>query len=213
MDYQHIKPYVLRVIAETSTGECSVSDLVDQIHASLPEEKKLTALRSKIGWAVLELKNEGTIIQTARETVKFASRIAKRKNLVSAFKSDTLTARLFEEECKRVLCHFKFVKVRLTGKTCDRGIDGEATFCICKELTLKFAIQCKGGRKKVSSPQVREFIGSIVGVYAGGIIFSSAGFTHEALASVKKLRQPPVYLVGKEIIGRYYTNKYIFRHE
>ena len=44
--------------------------------------------------------------------------------------------------------------------------------------------------------------------YAGGIIFSSAGFTEEALAVARKLKQPPIFLFGKEIISRYYTHKY-----
>ena len=208
MDYQLIKPHILRAIAESQTGERRVSELVQQIHVQIPEEQRLAALQNKIGWAVRELKHEGAIIRTAKGTIKLSKRVAKQKKLVLTCNSNALTGRLFEEECKRVLSHFKFSKLRLTGKTCDRGVDGEASFCICKELTLKFAVQCKGGGKKVSSPQVREFIGSIAGTYAGGIIFSSAGFTEEALAVARKLKQPPIFLFGKDIISRYYTHKY-----
>ena len=170
-------------------------------------------LRNKIAWAVRELKNEGAIIRTANGPIKLTKRVAKQKKLVLNCNSSALTGRLFEEECKRVLAHFKFSKLRLTGKIGDRGVDGEASFCICKEVTLKFAIQCKGGGKKVSSCQVREFLGSIVGTYAGGIVFSSAGFTEEALAIARKLKQPPVYLLGKEIISRYYKHKYTFSRD
>ncbi len=208
MDYQLIKPLVLRVIAESRTGESSISELVQNIHTLSPEEHRITALRNKIGWALRELKHEGAVVRTAKGTIKLSKRVAKQTKLILTCNSAALTGRLFEEECRRVLSHFKFTKVRLTGKTCDRGVDGEASFSICKELTLKFAIQCKGGGKKVSSPQVREFIGSITGTFAGGIIFSSAGFTEEALAVVSKIKQPPIYLFGSETISRYYTHKY-----
>ena len=208
MDYQLIKPLILRVVAESRIGARSVPELVQQIHTLIPDEQSVAALRNKIGWAVRELKNEGAVVRTAKGNIKLTKRVAKQKRLVLTCNSNALTGRLFEEECKRVLSHFRFTKLRLTGKTGDRGVDGEASFCICKELTLKFAIQCKGGGKKVSSPQVREFIGSIAGTYAGGIVFSSAGFTEEALAVARKLKQPPVYLLGKEIISQYYTHKY-----
>lgn len=210
MDYQYIKPLVLRVIVESRTGVRSASEMAQLIYSLIPKEQSLSVLRNKIRWALRELKHERAIIRTTKGTIMLTKRVAKLKKSILNCNSNSLTGRLFEEECKRVLSHFKFSKLRLTGKTGDRGLDGEASFCVCKEITLKFAIQCKGGGKKVSSPQVREFIGSIVGTYAGGIIFSSAGFTEEALAIVRKQKQPVIYLLGKDIIDRYYTHKYTF---
>lgn len=203
-----MKPLVLRVIVESQTGERSISELVQKIHALTKDEHGLTALRNKISWAVRELRHEGAIVCTAKRSFKLSARVVKQKHTVPTRNSIALTGRLFEEECKRVLSHFKFSKLRLTGKTCDRGVDGEASFSICEGLVLRFAIQCKGGMKKVSSPQIREFIGSIIGVYAGGIIFSSAGFTSESLAIARNQKQPPIFLVGKNIFSRYYESKY-----
>lgn len=210
MDYHLFKPLILRAIAESDKGELSVASLVKSVGTQTSGERNLSTLRSKVGWAVRELKAEGLVLRKPEGFLRLSKRAEKQSNRKHPHPPLALTGRLFEEECRRILSHLKFSKIKITGKTCDRGVDGEATYSIGGEIDLKFAFQSKGGGKKVSSPQVREFIGSITSSFAAGIIFSSAGFTEEALAVARKITQPSVYLLGKEAISRYYKNKHMF---
>ena len=122
-----------------------------------------------------------------------------------------LSGRFFEEESRAILKNLGFSRVRILGKTCDNGIDGEASYTIGDFIQMKFAFQCKGGIKRVSSPQIREFVGSISGSYAAGLFFSASGFTREARTASVREDLPQIYLIGPDEIRSFYSKKYIFR--
>ena len=94
-----------------------------------------------------------------------------------------------------------FSEVRVTGRSGDRGIDGE---CTIPFLKLTCAFQAKRYREDtpVGSPDIRGFKGGVVGRYERGIFVTTSSFTPGAK---EEAEQPGVTLIlidGKEFVGQ-----------
>ncbi|KKP91810.1 MAG: Restriction endonuclease, partial [Parcubacteria group bacterium GW2011_GWA1_36_12] len=69
----------------------------------------------------------------------------------------------FERLCQRVLREAGFIQVKVTGKSGDGGIDGTGIVRIGGFLSFKVIFQCKRYQGTVTSQQIREFKGTMVG--------------------------------------------------
>ena len=201
LEYQQLKPIILKLL-RLNSEESYVNPcwLEENLRSQTGSSDNIKEFKNKISWAIRELATEKLIIKKSprsqdlkiAKTVKFLPGVVKN--------SSYLTGRLFENECKRILQQLNFENIKILGKTNDQGVDGEADFQICEDIILKFAFQCKGGGSKVTSPQVREFIGAISLGYSAGILFSLNGFTAEAHSVGNKYRFPKLYLLGTTTI-------------
>lgn len=87
---------------------------------------------------------------------------------------------------------------KAVGKTSDGGIDG-----IIKEdrLGLDFVyLQAKRWERGVGSPEVRDFVGGLVGRNASkGVFLTTSKFSREALEYVKRIPQRVVLIDGTQL--------------
>ncbi|WP_350041603.1 restriction endonuclease [Thalassospira sp.] len=85
----------------------------------------------------------------------------------------------FERLCQRVLREYGFIKVEVTGRAGDKGIDGVGVLRI-KLLSFHVAFQCKRYKDSVGSPEVRNFRGSMSAKTDKGIFITTGTYTKDA---------------------------------
>jgi restriction system protein len=109
----------------------------------------------------------------------------------------------FERLCQRVLREAGFIKVNVTGKTGDGGIDGEGIVKIGGFLSFRVIFQCKRYQGSVSSKLIREFKGTMVGRADKGLFITTGTFTRDAKAEATRDGSTPIDLVdGEELVQK-----------
>lgn len=101
----------------------------------------------------------------------------------------------FERICQYLLRASGFNEVNVTGRSGDGGIDGEGTLRINNFVSMKVLFQSKRYKGSVSSPQVRDFRGAMLGRAEKGIIITTGTFTRDAIAEARRDGAPPIELV------------------
>ena len=104
----------------------------------------------------------------------------------------------FERFCQRFLRESGFQEVRVTGKSGDGGIDGIGILEVNALVTFKVLFQCKRYRGSVSSSQIRDFRGAMLGRADKGIILTTGTFTSDARKEAVRDGVPPIELVDGE---------------
>lgn len=99
----------------------------------------------------------------------------------------------FERLCQRILREAGFENVELTSATNDRGIDGTGTLRM-GILSWDVMFQCKRYEDKVSSPQMRDFKGTMAGRSEKGLFMTTGIFSKEAIIEAKRDGTPPIDL-------------------
>lgn len=111
-----------------------------------------------------------------------------------------LTPQEFEKLCQRILREAGFIQVKITGKSGDRGVDGIGLIKIAGFLSFRVIFQCKRYQGSISSQQVREFKGTMVGRADKGLFLTTGRFTREAKEEATRDGSAPIDLVdGKEL--------------
>ncbi len=109
----------------------------------------------------------------------------------------------FERLCQRVLREAGFIQVKVTGKSGDGGIDGVGTIKIAGFLSFRVIFQCKRYQGNVSSQQIREFKGTMVGRADKGLFITTGRFTRDAKDEASRDGSTPVDLVdGRELVEK-----------
>jgi len=104
----------------------------------------------------------------------------------------------FERLCQRILKESGFIKVDVTGRSGDGGIDGRGTLQVNPLVSFKVLFQCKRYAKSVAPSQVRDFRGAMQGRADKGIILTTGTFTAEARREGLRDGVPPIELVDGE---------------
>lgn len=104
----------------------------------------------------------------------------------------------FERLCQRLLRESGFEQVIVTGRTGDGGIDGQGILQVNPFVSFKVLFQCKRYTGSVSSPQVRDFRGAMMGRADKGIILTTGTFTTDAQKEAVRDGVPPIELVHGE---------------
>lgn len=104
----------------------------------------------------------------------------------------------FEKLCQRVLREAGFIQVNVTGRSGDGGIDGTGTVRIGGFLSFRVIFQCKRYKGSVSSQEIREFKGTMVGRADKGLFITTGTFTRDAKAEASRDGAPPVDLIDGE---------------
>lgn len=108
----------------------------------------------------------------------------------------------FERLCQRLLREHGFQHVKITGKSGDGGIDGEGVLEMNALLSFKVIFQCKRYQGSVSSAQVRDFRGAMVGRADKGIFITTGNFTMEAKKEAVRDGADPIELIDGEKLVR-----------
>lgn len=101
----------------------------------------------------------------------------------------------FERLCQRLLRESGFEQVTVTGRSGDGGIDGHGILQINPFVSFKVLFQCKRYANSVSSSQVRDFRGAMMGRADKGIIITTGTFTPDAQKEALRDGVPPLELV------------------
>ncbi|WP_374942680.1 restriction endonuclease [Sphingomonas sp.] len=105
----------------------------------------------------------------------------------------------FERLCQRLLRESGFVKVEVTGKSGDGGIDGVGVLRM-NLISFQVLFQCKRYAGSVSSPTVRDFRGAMQGRADEGLIITTGSFTADARREATRDGAPAIDLVDGELL-------------
>jgi len=120
-----------------------------------------------------------------------------RDQLLAALKAMDPSA--FERLCQRLLRESGFVKVEVTGKSGDGGIDGVGVLRM-NLISFQVLFQCKRYAGSVSSPTVRDFRGAMQGRADKGLIITTGTFTADARREATRDGAPAIDLVDGELL-------------
>lgn len=120
--------------------------------------------------------------------------------------SDQLLAKLqsidpaaFERLCQRLLRESGFVRVEVTGKSGDGGIDGNGVLRM-NLISFQVLFQCKRYKGSVGSSTVRDFRGAMQGRADKGLIITTGTFTPDARKEATRDGAPAIDLIDGEAL-------------
>jgi restriction system protein len=112
--------------------------------------------------------------------------------------TETLSPAAFERLIQRVLREKGFTQVEVTGRTGDGGIDGRGIAKINGILSFHIIFQCKKYKGKVSSKEIRDFRGAMVGRTDKGLFITTGTFTRDAIIEATRDGAPAIDFMDGE---------------
>jgi restriction system protein len=103
----------------------------------------------------------------------------------------------FERLCQRLLRESGFIKVEVTGRPSDGGIDGIGVLRM-NLVSFQVLFQCKRWKGSLGSSVVRDFRGAMVGRADKGLIITTGTFTSEARKEATRDGAPAIDLIDGE---------------
>lgn len=103
----------------------------------------------------------------------------------------------FERLCQRLLRESGFVKVEVTGRSGDGGIDGTGILQLSL-MSFHVLFQCKRYQGSVGSGAVRDFRGAMMGRTDKGLIITTGTFSLDARKEATRDGAPPIDLIDGE---------------
>lgn len=110
-----------------------------------------------------------------------------------------LDAKGFERLSQRLLRESGFIKVAVTGRSGDGGIDGVGVLRV-NLLSFHVLFQCKKWKGSVGAPVVRDFRGAMVGRADKGLIITTGSFTADARREATRDGAPAIDLVDGDAL-------------
>lgn len=105
----------------------------------------------------------------------------------------------FERLCQRLLRESGFVKVEVTGRSGDGGIDGTGILQLSL-MSFHVLFQCKRYQGSVGSGSVRDFRGAMMGRTDKGLIITTGTFSTDARREATRDGAPPIDLIDGEAL-------------
>ena len=100
----------------------------------------------------------------------------------------------FERLCKRILRESGFIKVEVTGKSGDGGIDGTGILQLSL-MSFHVLFQCKRYQGSGGAGAVRDFRGAMMGRTDKGLIITTGTFSPDARKEATRDGAPPIDLI------------------
>jgi restriction system protein len=101
----------------------------------------------------------------------------------------------FERLVQRLLRESGFIQVEVTGRTGDGGIDGKGIARIHGLMSFHVIFQCKRYQGVVSSGEIRDFRGAMIGRSDKGLFITTGSFSRDALREATRDGAPPIDLL------------------
>jgi restriction system protein len=111
----------------------------------------------------------------------------------------TMSSSAFERLAQRVLREAGFVKVEVTGRSGDGGIDGIGVLRI-NLISFQVLFQCKRYRETVGAGEIRNFRGAMVGRSDKALFITTGRFTPDARREATRDGAPPVELIDGDTL-------------
>lgn len=108
-----------------------------------------------------------------------------------------MTPDAFERLCKRILRESGFLKVEVTGRSGDGGIDGVGVLRVAL-LSFQVYFQCKKWKGNVRAKDIRDFRGAMVGRTDKGLFITTGSYTPDAQKEATRDGAPPIDLIDGE---------------
>ncbi len=105
-----------------------------------------------------------------------------------------ITSEAFERLAQRLLREAGFLKVEVTGKSGDGGIDGIGVLRV-NLLSFQVLFQCKRYQGSVGASAIRDFRGAMVGRSDKGLIITTGTFTSDAKREATRDGAPAIDLI------------------
>lgn len=105
-----------------------------------------------------------------------------------------LESSAFERLCQRVLRESGFIKVEVTGRSGDGGIDGSGVLRV-NLLSFHVRFQCKRYSGSVGAGEIRDFRGAMVGRADKGLFLTTGRFTKDAEREAVRDGAPAIDLI------------------
>jgi restriction system protein len=158
-------------------------------------EKITSADVPKIKKAVREKRHERKIVKPTSGDDEPEDQTVWTERLLEALKATSAPG--FERLCQRVLRESGFVKVEVTGKSGNGGIDGLGVLRV-NLVSFHVLFQAKRWKTSVGTGVVRDFRGAMVGRADKGLIITTASFTADARKEATRDGAPAIDLVDCE---------------
>jgi restriction system protein len=100
----------------------------------------------------------------------------------------------FERLAQRLLREAGFIKVEVTGRSGDGGIDGIGVLRV-NLLSFQVLFQCKRYQASVGAGAIRDFRGAIVGRSDKGLLITTGTFTPDAKREATRDGAPAIDLI------------------
>ncbi|UVK41818.1 restriction endonuclease [Mesorhizobium sp. AR07] len=100
----------------------------------------------------------------------------------------------FERLCQRLLREAGFIKVEVTGRSGDGGIDGAGVLRV-NLLSFHVLFQCKRWKGSVGAGVVRDFRGAMIGRADKGLVITTGTFTADARREAVRDGAPAIDLI------------------
>lgn len=110
-----------------------------------------------------------------------------------------MTADGFERLCQRILRESGFIRVEITGRSGDGGIDGIGVLRV-NLVSFHVLFQSKKWKGSVGSGVVRDFLGAMQGRADKGLIITTGTFTADARKEATRDGAPAIDLVDGEAL-------------
>ena len=101
----------------------------------------------------------------------------------------------FERLVQRLLRESRFVQVEVTGRSGDGGIDGKGIAKVHGLMSFHVVFQCKRYQGAVSSGDIRNFRGALVGRGDKGLFITTGSFTRDAVKEASRDGASPIDLL------------------
>lgn len=108
-----------------------------------------------------------------------------------------MTADAFERLCQRILRESGFLKVEVTGRSGDGGIDGVGVLRVAL-LSFQVYFQCKKWKGNVRAKDIRDFRGALVGRTDKGLFITTGSYTPDAQKEATRDGAPAIDLIDGE---------------
>jgi hypothetical protein len=105
----------------------------------------------------------------------------------------------FERLCQKILRESGFIKVDVTGRSGDGGIDGIGVLRI-NLLSFHVFFQCKRWKGSIGASAIRDFRGAMVGRADKGLVLTTGTFTADARKEATRDGAPAIDLVDGEAL-------------
>jgi len=105
----------------------------------------------------------------------------------------------FERLAQRVLREAGFIKVEVTGRSGDGGIDGLGVLRV-NLLSFQVLFQCKRYQSTVGASAVRDFRGAMVGRCDKGLIITTGTFSNDAKREATRDGAPAIDLIDGDLL-------------
>lgn len=105
----------------------------------------------------------------------------------------------FERLAQRILREAGFIKVEVTGRSGDGGIDGIGVLRV-NLLSFHVLFQCKRYQSSVGAGAIRDFRGAMVGRSDKGVIITTGTFTPDAKREATRDGAPAIDLIDGDLL-------------